>query len=1322
MSEQDSQQSKYRIEINDAQGVAIGDYARFEQHVHIAPPSPPPASREELLAAIRRASAELRAYPKNIAGIPNTHIDRAEVTQIVEWALNADPKDRLGMLLDQPGGGKTVVMRDVLEQLEAGNTPVLAIKADSLSGVKNRADLADRLGLPAPVEECALHLASEGAFIILLDQLDALSLTLSRDQAALDVMLSTLSRLRDINGLRIVASCRTFDLKNDPRLSTIKPDREFQLQPLEDSQVNRILQTIGVDSAHLLPAHRALLRTPLHLDIYARVVLPQAPNTVSQKQGYPLESFRTLQELYEALWQKRIEAVLPDTPPPTNRVKAIYALVESMQSNRQLVAPVAVLDEHTEAANYLERIGFIRREKSNWLFFHQTMFDYCYARRFVAQGRSLSQEILSGPQGLFERSQMVQVLAYLRGTNEAAYRRELTSLLFAHTLRVHLRLLLVGWFGSLPNPTVDELRIAHQLIKDADDRARFLQATGDNEGWFDLLNDDVLPVLLRSDDAELDRVVIPYFGTLIKHRTDAVLNRLHPYLAQSDAWDERIAYCLSRLDDWHNDKALDVLCDLFRRGRSAGWARHCLPGLAKSNPAAGCKALRAYLDKRLDDLLVQTPTKGNDSFSWGRHLLGEFGVGEIVKAALAHCSEKIIEHLLPWFVRATVALTESTDSKEHYPIDPVFSWGWHGEHISEGAAFAGWIVRAVEQLARMQPSKFRALAKELTKTESMAIQRTLASAYLVNPLNFADDIFEFLTGDVRRLNIGEWLEGLQYDSSRLFSAVFQYVVEEKRVVLERMILQLEPDWERRERGRRGLTQLRFLKSLPAELLSMQGRARLDELERKFPDFRLSEPQGIRFRAVGAPIPDDAQAKMSDEAWLGAMRKYDDATAWDAPREHPLKGGVIELSRAFAVQVKKDPARFYRLAQRFDETISLFYVEAAISALAESDVPAEWAFDLTRQFAPRIEGEHRRGICRSMEKRAAAQVPDDLLDLMTDWALHDPNPTEELWRTSASDGQPYYGGDPHFHGINTNRGAAVQAVCHCALSRKPSQVERAFRLLEQATPDPSTAVRTCVIESLGPLLREDDNRALTIFEQTLHGHPRLLQTPLVHRFLYWTYHRHFTRIRHLIEALLNDSDDATREAGALLACLAAFEYTEANDLVEQIMHGDTAIRKGAAQVYARNLEDSKLEAVCEEKLRQLMYDADEQVRAHVGECFEHLRAEHLNRLRSFIEEFLISPSLLGSAEHLIKYVKTLAADEHDLALRVTTSVLDAAGNEVVDIRTSRALLEQDLVQMPLTVYTHSVDPTTKSRAMDVFEQLLILDSRVAYEALADWDRR
>ena len=704
MSEAKSEPSKYNIRINQAQGPIIGDNAHVEQHFHAAPPPPPPASREELLTAIQQAGAELRNYSNEIAGI---HLGRSEVDQIVVWALNAEPNERLGMLLDQPGGGKTVVMRDVLEELEVKSVPTLAIKADNLSGIRNRSDLADRLGLPAPVEDCVRHLATEGLVVVLLDQLDALSLTLSRDQTTLDVMLSTLSRLRDLGNVRIIASCRTFDLNHDPRLFTIKVDHQFQLQPLDKGQVNQVLQVLGVAPARLLEGHRTLLTTPLHLDIYARIVTAGEARNAT-------ESFRTLQELYEALWQKLIQVVPPDDPRPGERVAAIYRLVEAMQNNRQMTAPVAVLDDHAEAATYLERIGFIRREKSNWLFLHQTLYDYCYARRFVTQGRPLSQEILDGPQGLFERSQMVQVLAYLRGANETAYRRELTGLLFAKKLRPHLHLLLMGWFGSLPTPTDDELQIARLLMRDTDDQSLFLQAIGGNSGWFDRLNQEMLPTLLRIDNEILVNIIVHSLGLLVRSRTDAVLTTLQPYLGKSNVWDARIAECLSRLDDWQSQKAVEFLFDLFSRGQAG--SRITFYGMAETNPEAGCKALQILLDYRLNELLneeqlasqtnADTPDMDANLWAarssrlhWDQRLFGnDYSISQFVQRVVEVNPEAAIEYLLPWFVKATQTLMGSTSKNDFYSVDPIFATGWYGEHISEGPWFARRMSEALSHL------------------------------------------------------------------------------------------------------------------------------------------------------------------------------------------------------------------------------------------------------------------------------------------------------------------------------------------------------------------------------------------------------------------------------------------------------------------------------------------------------------------------------------------------------------------------------------------------------------------------------------------------
>lgn len=52
----------------------------------------------------------------------------------------------------------------------------------------------------------------------------------------------------------------------------------------------------------------------------------------------------------------------------------------------------------------------------------------------------------------------------------------------------------------------------------------------------------------------------------------------------------------------------------------------------------------------------------------------------------------------------------------------------------------------------------------------------------------------------------------------------------------------------------------------------------------------------------------------------------------------------------------------------------------------------------------------------------------------------------------------------------------------------------------------------------------------------------------------------------------------------------------------------------------------------------------------------------------------------------------------------------------------AALERDLARLPLVVYNHTVDPDEKSRAMDLFERMLLLGSQAAKQALSDWDRR
>lgn len=1359
MSEQNERNSadstKYNINIERAQGLVVGDNPQVTQNYTennfyvVAPPpartvAPLPAlalSRGELLRSVHAAGAELRDYPNEIAG---EHIERVETAEIVDWVMNASPNEKLGMVLDQPGGGKTVLMRDVLERLEAAGVPVLAVKSDALSGVEDAAGLGGRLGLPMSVEDCARYLASEGLFVVLTDQIDALSMTLSRDQAALSAILTTISRLRSIPNVRIISSCRTFDLRHDPRLSAIKADKEITLRPLSEEQVNCVLRSIGVDPLRLLPGHRELLTVPLHLDIYARIV-------TGQEEEPATESFRTLQELYEALWRRRIEATSPPAPSSTELTAAVYELVDVMRSRSQLIAPVATLDRHAGAARYLEQIAFIRRERSSYLFAHQTLFDYCYARRFVASGRSLSREILGGEQGLFERSQMVQVLAYLRGADETTYRRELTGLLFAENLRVHLRLLLMSWFGSLPKPTDTELGIARRLMRNPETCAEFLTNAAVNPEWFDLLNAGTMPTLMRLEDPRATNALFWFLSSIIEQRTGEVIALLRPHLGESDEWNNFIASCLDRLPMWHNDEALDLLCDLLRQySANGGKDFHLsLHNLAKTNPVGGCRALRAYLDRRLEDLRAQeeavsTAVTGGEStdvesdfsaslrrsrFDWGDALFGEHSVGEILQKAVRECPEQIVEHLLPWFLRVIGILTSDViddenggTSRASYAWDALFSSHWYGEYIGESAMFVHRITEALQHIARTQPAAFRRIAEDLARHNSIAVHRVLINSYLAAPETYTADIFAYLIGDARRLAVGD-TDVHEYDSRRLYGVMFDLADAEQRTRLEQLVLTLEPEWEVRDDRFAGFMQLGFLKSVNAESLSEAARRRLSELEIRFPDFRLEEPRGSFFTTAESPIDETTLAEMSDDELLNAMREYGDSHERDERRNF-FSGGAAELAAAIADQAKKAPEKFYELTCRFDETVSFRYPQAIINALAdERQITADRFFDLVRRFSARVAVEDRRAICNALSRRSADRVPDDLLDMMTDWALTDSHPTEELWDTSDGHGKKHYGGDPHLYGINTTRGIATQSVCLCALKPQPPQIERTFDLLERVARDPSTAVRACGVEGLDwTLNRGQDERALTAFETMLDGHPQLLRTSVAHRLLHRTYYRYFERVRPLIEKLLDDDDDNTRQIGASLACLAAFQYGEANDLEARAVTGDARMRRGAARVYARQIGDPRLEGVCCRRLETLMRDVDQDVLTETGRCFQHMQVEQFDALRSFVEAFLASPALLPGARHLVRYFKDLAADEHETTLNVTERLLDAGGVNLFDMNKNRVLSDEEFVVLPLTVYTHADNPVVKERAMRLFERLLTMGSYAARQALGDWDRR
>ncbi|HEU4963160.1 MAG TPA: AAA family ATPase, partial [Bacilli bacterium] len=238
-------------------------------------------SIEELRSAIYSSSSVMRHHPNTI-GKTGIHLKRDMTKHITKWLLETTDRESVGVLLDQAGTGKSVLIRDILGELEQQQIDVLAIKADRhFSGLQNLEELQSTLDLPVRVERLATLLASHKPFVVLIDQIDALSLSMAHDQNALHMALDLISRLRSIQGVRIIISCRTFDFNSDPRLKNLEGCNKFSLQEFSKEEIQEclVLQPLLNDQKlTLLPVQRLTdIMTNVHIIKRKRTPLYDVP-------------------------------------------------------------------------------------------------------------------------------------------------------------------------------------------------------------------------------------------------------------------------------------------------------------------------------------------------------------------------------------------------------------------------------------------------------------------------------------------------------------------------------------------------------------------------------------------------------------------------------------------------------------------------------------------------------------------------------------------------------------------------------------------------------------------------------------------------------------------------------------------------------------------------------------------------------------------------------------------------------------------------------------------------------------------------------------
>ena len=1200
------------------------------------------------------------------------------------------------LLSGHAGVGKTCVMAQVAEIFAEEKITHLAVSVDAREGALSSVDLGRKLGLPTSPTIVLGEMAQGERAVLCVDQVDALSFVGGRNPQGHQILEELVEEAKKYPNLRILLACRSFDIENDHILRGLveggaRAARRIDIELLSRQDVQAVLSTAGVSLDTLNFVQIELLRTPIHL--YLFLAGNRSPNAA-----------RSRRSLFNAYWDEMQRRV--DSSVGAGRFQsAVKSLGDTLSERRQLQAPKIALDEHATALDAMASEGTVVVDGATVSFFHATFFDYAFARGFVGSQQDLVDWLLDDSQELFRRSQVRQVLEFLREGDVAAYLDILDRLLNNGKIRFHLKRLAIDWLGQLANPMPQEWQILEGL--DGNLARHMLNTIYNKTPWFDLLNESGYLGEWTQLDSELhvQRAFVVCQGPeIFLLRSEFVANHFRRMIEGDGSYRQQIASRMTLGDVHHSRAMFDLFLEFVDDGTLDGqggfgasgdwWA--VLSKMSRENPAFCAEVIGHWFDRQEQLGPPATDLEQIGDAWWSN------SSGEVIPKTVSAAPTEFAAQVLPR-VAHTAKIIDG--HQWEIPLAPV------RQHLVEGLS------DALGKLSKEDPDALDKLLASVSVDSPQLVERLKLRAWGANPDRYADEILGFLIDrqDLWRANEASWALAVAASLSS----------SDLGARLEDLIMKYRPTHE--SANRFGYTQFRLLSSFPSGSLSPEATRRLSELGRKFgeeaPTMQPFVPPTEVYR-VQPRIPDEAIGRMDDEQLLNAMRKLHEA----GPRlTGDSEWGEVEFARQLEQQAKIEPARFVRLVSELmpSELPPMFFAHILDGLLVVWPDAVSTA-DLLEVIL-RLHDLPQRpcglSMCRAIREIAKEDLPESVLHALTFYAMEDPNPKRDWWLDDSAEG-----GDRNDAAIgaaiNSVRGVAAQAVA-ALLFERPERFDLLKDAVESAVNDPTLTVRSVAPLSLLALLSSDQGKSVELFNALCADSGLILGTRYVEQYLSHFVFRSYETVRTILLAMVNSEDADSRRAAARLICVAALIDSESRELAEldaeEVKKGSPKLRQGAAEVYARNIGHDDVAKVCAEELRRFFNDPDDGVREAAVECFRHIQENELSTAGELIEAFIESDAFESQAFLLLYRLKEMTVPLPLSVLTIAERAVASWGPDASDIRTKASGDAFILSEIVVRLYEQTGDMATKEKILDVIDRMVELNFEGIAGGIADEDR-
>lgn len=368
---------------------------------------------------------------------------------------------QVAVVLGAAGTGKSAVLHQAVQALEAEHWTVLGFRLDRVRDFTSTTKLGEEIELGrSPVAALAM-VAGAKPCLLVVDQMDAVSAASGRNPEGFDTVADLVQEAAAFPQMRVLLACRTFDADNDDRIRRfLAPDRVTRVEVplLSAQQVNDAVTSMGINADRLTDQQRDVLATPFHLVLFSAIAgQPDALSFISEN------------GLLGAYWKRKRQDCENRQQQRVRFAAVIETLANAMSERRDLAARLSVLDAADLGgdAEVLASEHVLVRDGNRYAFFHESFFDYAFARLWAERDQSLVEFLLAGEQELFRRAQVRQILQYIRGDDPGRFVREAEAVLAHPDIRFHIKAVVLAVVRSLPDPSQAEWQMMERLLSDA---------------------------------------------------------------------------------------------------------------------------------------------------------------------------------------------------------------------------------------------------------------------------------------------------------------------------------------------------------------------------------------------------------------------------------------------------------------------------------------------------------------------------------------------------------------------------------------------------------------------------------------------------------------------------------------------------------------------------------------------------------------------------------------------------------------------------------------------------------------------------------------